>query len=176
MPHVVSVRASTAASVRNASAPCHQPIRAPATIQAFWKSQCCTFAVDFFGCAVSQAPSFAARAGSGISSSGSLRAPTTTKSGGRAAGVAVGVAAAAAVVCLTGAGAVCFFVVFGAATGATATSARRSGVPVYGEASSGAPVCAYLPLRASVSLISGEPVLISFVPAGGDCETTVFAA
>jgi len=36
IPHRDSVRASTAMSVRRASAPCHQPIRAPETIHAFW--------------------------------------------------------------------------------------------------------------------------------------------
>src|SRR6478609_1853986 len=98
-------------------------MRAPETIHAFWYSQCWTFALDFFGCAASHAPSLAARAGSEISSSGSLRAPATTKSGVRAAGVA-----AAVVVCLTGAGTAAGVFTFGTTTGATAASARRIAV------------------------------------------------
>src|SRR5689334_7757262 len=89
-------------SVCRASAPCHQPMRAPATIHSFWKSQCLTFAFDFFGCAASHVPSAAARSGSGISSSGSFLAPGTTNAGGRLAGAAgclgAGFAAAGAVV------------------------------------------------------------------------------
>src|SRR4029078_1546803 len=96
-------RRSTAISVERASAPCHQPSFAPVTIHAFWYSQCETLRFVFRGCASSHVPSCVARFVSGISSSGSARAPGTANAAGRLCGqvegfVAVVVRAAGAVV------------------------------------------------------------------------------
>src|SRR3954454_19474708 len=67
MPHSASTRRSAAIAVWSACAPCHQPNRAPAVIQACCTSQCLTIAFVGFLWERTKRRSRSARTGNGSS-------------------------------------------------------------------------------------------------------------
>src|SRR4051794_33837163 len=97
MPHCASTSRSVAIRVWTACAPCPQPKREPAVIQACWTSQCLTTGLVGFLCAWTKRIRRSARVGSGSSCARSRCALRgSTNAGGRAANAAVPVAGGAA--------------------------------------------------------------------------------